>query len=77
MLTRNKKGAEIKLGDRFLKIGAFSSVWRVARMLDLHGLPPHFHLEPENSSKSIRTFSISALLDSSLFQRLDAGSGAH
>ncbi len=61
----------IQPGDRFVKTEDPSVVWVVERLLNLPDLPPHLHISPEGQSKRILTFSVSALLDGKLFQKVD------
>lgn len=64
-----KKASMIQPGDKFEKVGNFKSVWTVTRLLDIPDLPPHLHITPEDGHR-VLTFSVSALLDTKLFVRV-------
>jgi hypothetical protein len=60
----------IKVGDRFIKIGAYqSSVWVVARIFQLPAEPPHAHLAKEGDDKESLTISVPTLGDAHFFKR--------
>lgn len=58
-------------GDRYVKVENPSVVWVVERLLSLPDMPPHLHLSVEGKSKRIITFSVSALLDGTVFQKVE------
>ncbi|MGB0681694.1 MAG: hypothetical protein ACPGOV_03265 [Magnetovibrionaceae bacterium] len=63
------KAASIKPGDRFVRVGTYKSIWVVRRLLDLEDMPPHLHIQQEGGYR-VLTFSVSALLDKTLFTPL-------
>jgi hypothetical protein len=64
------KKPPVKVGDRFVKIGAFqSSVWVVARIYQLPSEPPHANLAKEGGDKDSITVSVPTLGDPHYFRR--------
>ena len=66
-----KQPEAIELGDRFRMHGKIETVWVVKKLLDLEDLPPHLHLTPDDEDDGrVLTFSLAALRDKKLFQRV-------
>ena len=65
----NRNG-QIRPGDRFVKAEDKKVVWVVDRVVNFPDLPPHLRLRIEGENKHIRTFSVSAVLDGRLFQKV-------
>ena len=60
----------IKVGDRFVKIGAFqTAVWVVSKIIQLPAEPPHAYLSKEGDGKESLTISLPTLGDSHYFKR--------
>jgi hypothetical protein len=64
------KKPPIKVGDRFVKLGAFQShVWIVARIFNIPSEPAHANLAKEGDGKETLTISLPTLGDSHYFKR--------
>ncbi len=62
---------EVRVGDRFTKVGTYQTrPWVVARLFQHPAEPPHAQLEREGDNNCI-TVSVSALTDPSLFKRVN------
>lgn len=64
------KKPPIKVGDRFVKLGAFqASVWIVARIFNIPSEPAHANLAKEGDGKETLTISLPTLGDPHYFKR--------
>ena len=66
-----EKNIEVKLNDRYVKVGVPQIVWIVNRILDLTDSVPHVGLLQEGKSNRQITLSIPALLDTTIYKRID------
>jgi hypothetical protein len=63
---------EVAIGDRFTKVGSFRMpVWTVAKIYQYPSEPPHASLTREGALRDSITVSVPALIDSSLFRRVN------
>lgn len=68
----SRKANGVRPGDRFVKVGKYETEWVVKEIVEFPNLPPHIHIAEAGTTRRALTFSLSALLDRSLFTPLRA-----
>ncbi|MEE8393783.1 MAG: hypothetical protein V3R66_05510 [Rhodospirillales bacterium] len=61
----------VEIGEKFVKPEDPGTVWTVQRFIDLPGLPQHVELKTEGKFDRKIMLSVSAIMDRSLYRRVE------
>jgi hypothetical protein len=69
-LEKNKN-MDVKTDDRYIKVGVPQIIWVVTRVLELTDSVPHVSLIQEGKANRQITLSIPALLDTTIYKKIE------